>query len=68
MQAIVASSKKLGAPGCTIDVPLGHQDNVCSFDNIDTSIMMDLNAQHPDEIVALVPFARDGRPRARKAS
>jgi Amino acid synthesis len=64
-QAIIPSNVKIGAVGACIDVPLGHKDNVWSFDQIDTVTVMVPNAPRPDEIVVMVALADGGRPRPR---
>jgi Amino acid synthesis len=64
-QAIIPSNVKIGAVGCAIDVPLGHKDNVWSFNEIDTLTIMVPNAPRPDEIVVIVALADGGRPRPR---
>jgi Amino acid synthesis len=66
-QAIIPSNVKIGAVGCSIDVPLGHKDDVWSFDQIDTIGVMVANAPRPDEIVVIVALADGGRPRPRIA-
>ena len=66
-QAIIPSNVKIGAVGCTIDVPLGHKDDVWQFDQIDTIGVTVANAPRPDEIVVIVAFADGGRPRPRIA-
>src|ERR1700721_4102410 len=53
-QAIIPSNVKIGAVGCTIDVPLGHKDDVWSFDEIDTISVTISNAPRPDEIAVIV--------------
>jgi hypothetical protein len=63
--AIIPSNVKIGAVGCSIDVPLGHKDDVWSFDQIDTLVVMVPNAPRPDEIVVIVALADGGRPRPR---
>lgn len=62
-QAIV----KIGGVGSVIDIPLGHKDDVWSFDQIDTLSAMVPNAPRPDEIVVIVALADGGRPRPRVA-
>jgi Amino acid synthesis len=64
-QAIIPSNVKIGAVGSTIDVPLGHKDDVWSFDQIDTISVTIPNAPRPDEIVVIVALADGGRPRPR---
>jgi hypothetical protein len=63
--AIIPSNVKIGAVGCSIDVPLGHKDDVWSFDQIDTLCVTVPNAPRPDEIVVVVALADGGRPRPR---
>jgi hypothetical protein len=64
-QAIIPSNVKIGAVGCSIDVPLGHKDDVWSFDQIDTISVATPNAPRPDEIAVIVALADGGRPRPR---
>ncbi len=64
-QAIIPSNVKIGAVGCSIDVPLGHKDDVWAFDQIDTIGVMVANAPRPDEIVVIVALADGGRPAPR---
>lgn len=66
-QAIIPSNVKIGAVGCSIDVPLGHKDDVWQFDQIDTLGITVANAPRPDEIVVIVALADGGRPRPRIA-
>lgn len=63
--AIIPSNVKIGAVGCSIDIPLGHKDDVWSFDQIDTLTLMIPNAPRPNEIVVIVALADGGRPRPR---
>jgi hypothetical protein len=64
-QAIIPSTAKIGAAGAAIDVPLGHKDDVWSFDQIDTITVTVPGAPRPDEIVVVVALADGGRPRPR---
>ena len=64
-QAIIPSNVKIGAAGAGIDVPLGHKDDVWSFDQIDTITVTVAGAPRPDEIVVVVALADGGRPRPR---
>ena len=64
-QAIIPSNVKIGSVGCSIDIPLGHKDDVWSFDQIDTLSIAIGNAPRPDEIVVIVALADGGRPRPR---
>jgi hypothetical protein len=64
-QAIIPSNVKVAAPGASIDVPLGHKDDVWSFDHFDTMTVTVPDAPRPDEIVVVVALADGGRPRPR---
>ena len=64
-QAIIPSNVKIGSAGATIDVPLGHKDDVWSFDHIDTLGVTLSGAPRPDEIVVIVALSDGGRPRPR---
>ncbi|MEH2471712.1 hypothetical protein V1281_007101 [Nitrobacteraceae bacterium AZCC 2161] len=64
-QAIIPSNVKIGAVGCSIDIPLGDKDDVWAFDQFDTLSVMIANAPRPDEIVVIVALADGGRPRPR---
>jgi hypothetical protein len=64
-EAIIPSNVKVAAPGTPIDVPLGHKDNVWSFDHFDTLTVMVPDAPRPDEIVMVVAVADGGRPHPR---
>jgi hypothetical protein len=64
-QAIIPSAAKIGAAGESIDVPLGHKDDVWSFDHIDTLTVAVPNAPRPNEIAVIVALADGGRPKPR---
>jgi hypothetical protein len=64
-EAIIPSNNKVAAAGTPIDVPLGHKDNVWSFDHFDTMTVMVSDAPRPDEIVVVMAVADGGRPRPR---
>jgi len=66
-QAIIPSNVKVAAAGTSIDIPLGHKDDVWSFDEIDTVTVAMPGAPRPDEIVVVVALANGGRPRPRVA-
>jgi hypothetical protein len=60
--ALVPSSKKMGAMGCAIDVPLGHKDAAfvrSHFDAIEARVP---DAPHVGEIVVAVAVTAGGRP------
>jgi hypothetical protein len=64
-EALIPSNAKVAPPGSRIDVPLGHKDNVWSFDHFDTMTVMVPDAPRPDEIVVVMAVADGGRPRPR---
>ena len=64
-QAIIPSTQKVGSAGVSIDVPLGHKDDVWSFDHIDTVSVTVEGAPRPDELLVIVALSNGGRPRAR---
>jgi hypothetical protein len=64
-EAIIPSNAKVAGPGAAIDIPLGHKDNVWSFDHFDTMTVMVPDAPRPDEIVVAMVIADGGRPRPR---
>jgi hypothetical protein len=67
-QAIIPSNVKVAAAGTAIDIPLGHKDDVWSFDHIDTMTVMVAGAPRPKEIVVIVALSDGGRPRPRVAA
>lgn len=67
-EAIIPSNSKVAAAGSIIDVPLGHKDNVWSFDEIDTMTVSVPDAPRPDEIVVVMAIANGGRPHPRSGS
>jgi hypothetical protein len=64
-EAIIPSNSKVAAAGTAIDVPLGHKDNVWSFDEIDTISVSVPDAPRPDEIVVVIAVSDGPRPHAR---
>ena len=64
-ESIIPSTSKVAAAGTAIDVPLGHKDNVWSFDEIDTMTVSVADAPRPDEVVVLIALADGPRPHAR---
>ncbi len=61
-KALIPSNVKVCAAGATLDVPLGHKDDLWSFDHFDTMTVMLANAPRPDEIVIVIALADGGRP------
>lgn len=64
-EAIIPSNAKVAAAGTLIDIPLGHKDNVWSFDHFETMTVSVADAPRPDEIVVAMAVADAGRPRPR---
>ena len=67
-EAVIPSNAKVAAPGTAIDIPLGHKDNVWSFDHFDTITVMIADAPRADEIVLCMAVADGGRPHPRVGS
>ena len=63
--ALIPSNAKVGGPGASLDVPLGHKDEAWSFDHFDTMTVMVADAPRPDEIVLVMAVADGGRVRPR---
>ena len=60
--ALIPSSKKRGAPGASLDIPLGHKDAAfvrSHFDGMEVSIS---DAPRADEIVVALAVTDSGRP------
>lgn len=64
-EAVIPSNVKIGVPGTTIDIPLGHKDYPWSFDHFDTMTVFIADAPLPGEIVMCVAYADAGRPNPR---
>ena len=64
-EAIIPSTSKVAAAGASIDVPLGHKDNVWSFDEIDTMTISIADAPRPDEVLVVIALSDGPRPHAR---
>ncbi len=60
-EALIPSSAKLGVPGCSLDIPLGHKDDAWSFNHFDAMTILLPDAPRPDELVLAVAFADGGR-------
>ena len=67
-EAVIPSNVKVVAPGSTLDVPLGHKDNVWSFDHFDTVTVFLSDGPRDDEIAVILAFADGGRPLPRCGS
>lgn len=60
-KAIIPSNVKVGQIGACLDVPLGHKDDVWSFDHFDTITVSLPDAPRPDEILVIMAVADGGR-------
>ncbi len=63
--ALVPSSKKMGAPGDPLDIPLGHKDAAYVRSHFDGMTIQVNDAPRANEIVVAVAVALTGRPLAR---
>ena len=61
-EAVIPSNVKVVAPGSTLDVPLGHKDNVWSFDHFDTVTVFLSDGPRANEIAIVLALADGGRP------
>lgn len=60
-KAVIPSNVKVGAAGAALDVPLGHKDDMWSFDHFDTLTVSIVDAPRPREIVVAMAIADGGR-------
>ncbi|MGR3291746.1 MAG: amino acid synthesis family protein [Paracoccaceae bacterium] len=67
-KAVIPSNVKIGVPGTSIDLPLGHKDDPWSFDHFDTMTLCVPDGPGPDEIVMFLAYADRGRPLPRCGS
>lgn len=66
--AVIPSNVKVAVPGSTLDVPLGHKDNVWSFDHFDTLTVFLSDGPRANEIAVILALADGGRPLPRCGS
>ncbi len=59
--AVIPSNVKVAAAGASLDLPLGHKDDVWSFAHFDTITVMVGDAPRPEEIVVALALADGGR-------
>lgn len=60
--ALVPSAKKMGGPGATLDVPLGHKDAAYVRSHFDAVTVGLPDAPRPDEILVAIAVADGCRP------
>ncbi len=63
--SIVPSSKKLGAMGATLDVPIHHKDAAYVRSHFDAITVMVADAPRPDELMLVRAMTTGARPHAR---
>lgn len=61
-KALVPSSKKMGGPGASLDIPLGHKDAAYVRSHFDAVEVRVADAPKPDEILIAIALAAGGRP------
>lgn len=61
-EAIIPSTAKVASAGARIDLPLGHKDNVWSFNELDTLTLGVEDAPLPDEILVVMAVSDGGWP------
>ncbi len=59
---IIPSTKKVGAPGSTIVMPLTNKDSIWAFDDMDSTEISVPDAPKADEILVAVCLGAGGRP------
>ena len=64
-KALLPSAKKLGGPGCAIDLPLGHKDAAFVRSHFDAMEVRIPDAPREDELVLIVGVTDSGRPAPR---
>ncbi len=61
-EAIIPSAAKIGCAGAMLDIPLGHKDNLWSFDHFDAMTICVPDGPRPNEILMAIVIADGGRP------
>jgi hypothetical protein len=64
-KALLPSAKKVGYPGCPIDLPLGHKDAAYVRSHFDAMEIRVPDAPRGDELVLIVGVTDSGRPAPR---
>lgn len=64
-KALLPSAKKLGGPGCAIDLPLGHKNAAYVRSHFDAMEVRIPDAPRADELVLIVGVTDSGRPAPR---
>lgn len=58
---IIPSTKKIGAAGAAITLPLAGKTSIWSFDHMDAAEISIADAPHPNEVVVILALATGGR-------
>jgi len=61
-EAIIPSAAKVASAGATVDIPLGHKDDLWSFDHFDAMTVSVPDGPRPNEILMAIAIADGGRP------
>jgi Amino acid synthesis len=61
-EAIIPSTKKVGAAGAPLVLPVTNKDDIWSFDEMDAAEIAIPDAPRPDEILVCLALATGGRP------
>lgn len=61
-KAIIPGTKKIGAPGAPITMPMTNKDDIWAFDDMDAAEIAISDAPHPDEILIALCLGIGGRP------
>ncbi len=61
-EAIIPSAAKVAVAGATLDIPLGHKDDLWSFDHFDAITISVPDGPRPNEILMAIAIADGGRP------
>lgn len=67
-KALIPSNVKVASVGASIDIPIGHKDDIWSFDHFDTITVAVDDAPRANEIVVAIVLADGGRPLPRCGS
>jgi hypothetical protein len=62
---IIPGTKKVGAPGASLAMPIGNKDDRWVFDDMDTAEISIPDAPRDDEMVIALVLSTGGRPHAR---
>ncbi len=64
-KAIIPSAAKVAGAGATLDIPLGHKDDLWSFDHFDAMTVSVSDDPRPNEIMTAITIADGERPAPR---